>query len=69
MKFNSCNNTWIDFSIAGVKENYSDKKVFFSEMISTHKGIEEKELKKILERVWKEVYPKREEKSEEKETV
>jgi len=59
MKFN-IENTSIDFNVERIRKDYSSKEAFFSDMILTHNTIEEKEFKKVLERVWKEAFPKNE---------
>ena len=48
----------VGFSFDRIKRIYPEKELFFQDMINSYNFIDEKELKKILERVWKEVYPK-----------
>ena len=57
MKFN-IGNASIDFNVDGVKSRYKNREDFFSDTISAHKGIEEKELRKAHERVWEQSHPK-----------
>jgi hypothetical protein len=57
MKY-SIGNLIIDFNIERVKKNYSEKEKFFSDYLSIYKEIDEKELKKVLDRAWKEAFPK-----------
>ncbi|MCL1933053.1 MAG: hypothetical protein FWF53_04470 [Candidatus Azobacteroides sp.] len=59
MKFN-IGNTTVDFNVERIRKEYPGKEAFFSDMISAHGMIEEKDFKKVLERVWKEAFPKNE---------
>jgi len=63
MKFN-IGNASIDFNVDGVKSRYKHKEDFFSDIISAHPGIEERELRKALERVWERSHPKETETTE-----
>jgi len=55
----------IGFSTDRIKELYPEKGLFFQDMINSHPDIDEKELRKVLERVWKEANPRSEKTLEE----
>jgi hypothetical protein len=45
------------FSIDGVRERYSEKDVFFDDIMRTHPKVNKAKLKKALEKVWSEAFP------------
>jgi hypothetical protein len=50
------------FSIESIRERYTEKNVFVSDMLLAYGGLlegekEEKQLKKALDRTWKEAFP------------
>ena len=56
MKFNAGNAT-IDVNIDLIRSQYT-KEQFFSETISAHSHIEEKTLRKLLEKAWTAAHPR-----------
>ena len=61
MKFNIGDKA-TDFSIESIRERYTEKSAFVSDMLLAHDGIfdgekEEKAFKKALDTVWKEAFP------------
>jgi hypothetical protein len=68
MRYNIGEEKSINFSIESVRKRYTDKNVFVSDMLAAHDGMfEEKDLKKALDKVWKEAFPNEAKAKKEKE--
>lgn len=54
----STGNISVGFSVESVRKRYAGKSVFVSDMLAAFKGKhEEREMKKVLDAVWKDAFP------------
>jgi hypothetical protein len=47
----------LGFSRESIQRNYTKKETFFKDISNANKGINRKELEKVLERAWNDAFP------------